>query len=116
MERTFMSMDVWTEHSNIRIYGGKICTYKCAPNQEHKNQWFNGWNIVIHRYRAQSLEHTHVQQKVTFKNMVSRVEYLNIYIFLLNIDLEVTAIKIHEYNPLLSVFPYSELCQTDFLD
>ena len=82
MERTFTSMDIWTEHSNICIYGGKISTYKCAPNQEHTNQWFNGWNIVTHRYMAQSLEHINVQQKVTFKNMVSRVEYLNIYIFI----------------------------------
>ncbi|EER31092.1 predicted protein [Candida tropicalis MYA-3404] len=81
MERTFMSMDVWTEYSNIRIYGGKICTYKCAPNQEHTNQWFNGWNIVMHRYMAQSLEHIDVQQKVTLKNMVSRMEYLNIHIY-----------------------------------
>ena len=63
MERTFTSMDISTEHSNIQIYGGKICTYKCAPNQEHTNQWFNGWNIVMHRYTAQSLEHMNVQQK-----------------------------------------------------
>ena len=48
MERTFMSMDIWMEHSNIRIYGVKICTYKCAPNQEYTNQWFNVWKIVTH--------------------------------------------------------------------
>ena len=70
---TYKSMDIWTEYSNIRIYGGKICTYKCAPNQEHTNQWFNVWIIVTHRYRAQLLEHIDVQQKVTFKNMVSRM-------------------------------------------
>ena len=70
MERTFTSMDIWTEHFYIRIYGGEISTYRCAPNQEHTNQWFNEWNIVTHRYRAQSLEHMYVQQKVTFKNMV----------------------------------------------
>ena len=45
---TYKSMDIWTEHSNIRIYGGKICTYKCAPNQEYTNQWFNVWIIVTH--------------------------------------------------------------------
>ena len=82
MEWTFMSMDIWTEHFYIRINGGKISTYRCAPNQEHVNQWFNEWNIVTHRYRAQSLEHMYVQQKVTFKNMVSRMEYLNIYIYI----------------------------------
>ena len=81
MEQTFTSMDISTEHSNIQIYGGKICTYKCAPNQEHTNQWFNGWNIVMHRYTAQSLEHMNVQQKVTFENMVSRMEYSNIHIY-----------------------------------
>ena len=81
MERTFTSMDIWTEHFYIRIYGGKISTYRCAPNQEHTNQWFNEWNIVTHRYRAQSLEHMYVQQKVTFKNMVSRMEYSNIHIY-----------------------------------
>ena len=96
MEWTFLYTDIWTEHFYIRIYGGKICTYKCAPNQEHVNQWFNGRNIVTHRYRAQSLEHMHVQQKVIFKNMVSRMEYLNIHIYgftFRNIDLEATAIK-----------------------
>ena len=90
MEWTFLYTDIWTEHFYIRIYGGKICTYKCAPNQEHVNQWFNGRNIVTHRYRAQSLEHMHVQQKVIFKNMVSRMEYLNIHIYgftFRNIDL-----------------------------
>ena len=58
---TLKSMDIWTEYSNIRIYGGKISTYKCAPNQEHTNQWFNVWNIVTHRYMAQLLEHMHAQ-------------------------------------------------------
>ena len=85
MERTFKFMDIWTEHFYIQIYRGKICTYKCAPNQEHTNQWFNVWNIVAHRYMAQSLEHINVQQKVTLKNMVSRMEYLNIHIFIFGI-------------------------------
>ena len=56
-------MDLWNRHLNLWIYGGKISTYKCAPNQEHTNQWFNVWNIVTHRYMAQSLEHINVQQK-----------------------------------------------------
>ena len=89
-------MDLWNGHLNLWIYGGKICTYRCAPNQEHVNQWFNEWNIVAHRYMAQSLEHINVQQKVTFKNMVSRMEYSNIQIYgftFRNIDLEAVAIK-----------------------
>ena len=53
MDGIFEYTDIWR----------KICTYKCAPNQEHTNQWFNGWNIVTHRYMAQSLEHMYVQQK-----------------------------------------------------
>ncbi|EER32392.1 predicted protein [Candida tropicalis MYA-3404] len=114
---TYKSMDIWTEYSNIRIYGGKICTYKCAPNQEHTNQWFNGWNTVTHRYMAQSSEHINVQQKVTFKNMVSRMEYSNIHIYLF---LECRFIsyrhQIDEYNLSLCVFPYSELCQIEYLD
>ena len=81
MDGTFLYTDIWREHSNIRIYGGKISTYRCAPNQEYTNQWFNVWIVVTHRYRAQSLEHMHVQQKVTLKNMVSRMEYLNIHIY-----------------------------------
>ena len=110
-------MDLWNRHLNLWIYGGKISTYKCAPNQEHTNQWFNVWNIVTHRYMAQSLEHINVQQKVTFKNMVSRKEYLNIHIYLFS-ECKFISYRhqIDEYNPLLSVFPYSELCQTDFLD
>ena len=95
-------MDIWTEHSNICIYGGKICTYKCAPNQEHTNQWFNGWNIVMHRYMAQSLEHIDVQQKVTLKNMVSRMEYLNIHIYgftFWNVDLsERLSLELDQYS------------------
>jgi len=74
------SMDLWKENLDIQIYGQKIWTYKCASNLEHTNQWFNGWNIVTHRYRAHPLEHIDVQQKVTFKNMVSRREYLHIHI------------------------------------
>ncbi|KAK6867517.1 hypothetical protein K6H11_004979 [Candida tropicalis] len=66
-------MDLWNRHLNLWIYGGKISTYKCAPNQEHVNQWFNVWIIVTHRYRARPMEHINVQQKVTFKNMVSRM-------------------------------------------
>ena len=114
---TYKSMDIWTEHSNICIYGGKICTYKCAPNQEHTNQWFNGWNIVTHRYMAQSLEHINVQQKVTFKNMVSKMEYFNKYIYLVS-ELRILSYRhqIDEYNLLLCVFPYSELRQIDYLD
>ncbi len=110
-------MDLWNRHLNLWIYGGKISTCKCAPNQEHTNQWFNVWNIVTHRYMAQSLEHINVQQKVTFKNMVSRKEYLNIHIYLFS-ECKFISYRhqIDEYNPLLSVFPYSELCQTDFLD
>ena len=38
MEQTFKSMDTWTEHFYIQIYGGKICTYRCASNQERTNQ------------------------------------------------------------------------------
>ena len=103
---TLKSMDIWTEHFYIRIYGGKICTYRCAPNQEHTNQWFNGWNIVTHRYMAQSLEHINVQQKVTFKNMVSLSECRFISY----------RHQIDDYNLMLCVFPYSELCQIDYLD
>ena len=67
-------INLWIYGKDIYIYGcmdgifeytdiwRKICTYKCAQIR-NINQWFNGWNIVIHRYRAQSLEHTHVQQK-----------------------------------------------------
>ena len=66
-------MDLWNRHLNLWIYGGKISTCKCAPNQEHINQWFNEWNTVTDRYRAQSLEHLNVKQKLTFKNMVSRM-------------------------------------------
>ena len=99
-------MDIWTEHFYIRIYGGKICTYRCAPNQEHTNQWFNGWNIVTHRYMAQSLEHINVQQKVTFKNMVSLSECRFISY----------RHQIDDYNLMLCVFPYSDLCQIDYLD
>ena len=99
-------MDLWNGHLNLWIYRGKICTYKCAPNQEHTNQWFNGWNIVTHRYMAQSLEHIAVQQKVTFKNMVSKMEYFNKYIYLVS-ELRILSYRhqIDEYNLLLCVFP-----------
>ena len=99
------------------FYDRYSVTYKCAPNQEHTNQWFNGWNIVTHRYMAQSLEHIAVQQKVTFKNMVSKMEYFNKYIYLVS-ELRILSYRhqIDEYNLLLCVFPYSELCQIEYLD
>ena len=107
MEGTFEYTDIWR----------KISTYRCAPNQEYTNQWFNVWIVVTHRYMAQSLEHINVQQKVTFKNMVSKMEYFNKYIYLVS-ELRILSYRhqIDEYNLLLCVFPYSELRQIDYLD